>query len=102
MKLKRYNEMALQNNRETVRLRDICTEERPEYGLSNGWNLIKSEECNFDAEKGFIDHECIIQRKSDSKYFKFEYTQFGYNGTDLLEQTASEVFRRAVTTYEYY
>lgn len=100
MSLKRFNEMA--SGRESVRMRDICTSERLENGLENGWDILEDEEFGFDAEKGFIDHKCILQRQSDKKFFKVEYTQYGFNGTDLLDQTADEVYRRAVTTYEYY
>lgn len=103
MKIEKFNEMNNHgNHRIRVRLVDICDSERPEYGLHDGWNFIEDKECNFDAEKGFIDHECIIHRDSDNKFFKFTYTQFAYHGTDLLEQVAEEVFRRAITTYEYY
>lgn len=99
MKIKRVNEMAEQ--REKIRLRDICDDNRLDRGLFFGWKNIEDNECDFDAEKGFIDHECVIQRESDGKYFKFTYTQFGYNGSDLLEQTAEEVKRKEKTIYYY-
>lgn len=60
-------------------------------------NVIKEEIISFDKEKGFIDKEVIFQRKSDGKYFKFEYTEFGYGGNDILEKKAEEVFKEIKT-----
>lgn len=51
-------------------------------------------EKNFDAEKGFVDYEVVIQRYSDGKFFKFTYTQFGHNGDDIREQIAYEVEKK--------
>lgn len=53
---------------------------------------ISDKQLNFDAEKGFTDHEVVIQRFSDGKYFQFTYTEFGHNGDDIREQIATEVF----------
>jgi len=98
--LKVYEQLNRQG-RERVQLRGICNREHLEDGLIDGWELIEDEECDFDAEKGFIDHRCIIQRTSDKKFFKVTYTQFGYNGTDLLDKTAVEVERKERKTYYY-
>jgi hypothetical protein len=67
----------------------------------DGYKLIQDTEKDFDKEKGFINHEIIIQRISDMKYFKFTYTEFGHNGSDLLEQVAGEVVRKEKITYYY-
>ena len=63
--------------------------------------LIKEVKQNFDAEKGYIDYETVIQRISDKKFFKFTYTQFGYNGNDMKNQIAEEVFEKEKMTKYY-
>lgn len=60
----------------------------------NDWDtceFISDIEKNFDAEKGFIYHEVVIQRLTDGKFFKFTYTQFRHNGNNIQEQIATEV-----------
>lgn len=86
--------------REKIRIGDIHTEEYPEDW--DGYILIKQDECDFDGEKGFVDYNCVIQRLSDGKFFGFQYTQFGHNGSDLLDQTMEEVFpkQKTITVYE--
>lgn len=66
-----------------------------------GFRVVQDEECNFDSGKGYIDHEMVIRRMSDDKYFKFTYTQYGYSGSDCLEQTAVECVRKEKTIYYY-
>lgn len=86
--------------RETVQLIDLAKNDK--YPNDNNlhiddWDTVKvisREMISFDAEKGFIDEKVIFQRKSDEKYFKFEYTKFGYEGDDILEQEAEEVFKK--------
>jgi hypothetical protein len=86
--------------RETIKIRDVHDQDYPEDW--EGYILIEQDECDFDAEKGFVDYKCVVQRISDDKYFGFKYTQFGYNGSDLLDQTMKEVFEKTktITVYE--
>jgi len=88
--------------REIINIRDITGSDYP-YDIE-GYEMVEDDECGFDAEHGFIDHKCVIYRKSDKKYFSFKYTQFGYNGTDLLKQKMKEVFPKektiTITVYE--
>ena len=85
--------------REKVRIKDVHIEDYPEDW--DGYILLEQNECNFDAEKGFVDYKCVVQRLSDDKFFGFEYTQFGHNGSDLLEQTMEEVFEKTKTVTYY-
>lgn len=93
--------------REIVYMEDLATNAKyPDNDdlYVDDWDTIKiisKKENNFDAEKGFVDIEMIFQRKSDSKFFKVNYTQFGYNGDDIREQKAHEVFKKT-KTIEYY
>lgn len=48
------------------------------------FNFIQEEQCEIDLCKGYITYEVIIQRVSDSKYFKGEYTDSDY--WDLSER----------------
>lgn len=52
---------------------------------------VERKQISFDSEKGFVDYRVVIQRISDGKFFKFEYTQFGCNGNNIREQIAVEV-----------
>lgn len=85
--------------KETIKLSEVHKYDYPED--LDGYKLIKEDQTDFDAEKGFVDKEVVIQRLEDGKYFKFTYTQFGHNGSDLLEQTAEEVIRKEKTIYIY-
>ena len=62
---------------------------------------VQDIQVGYDAEKGFIDHEIVVKHNSDGKYFKFEYTQFGHSGSNILEQTAREV-QEKTKTVKYY
>lgn len=64
-------------------------------------NLIEDVEKDFDGEKGFIDHEIVVQRISDEKFFKFTYTEYGQGDNNMSEQTAVEVFEKE-KTIKYY
>ena len=86
--------------REKFEISSVHDQDYPEDW--DGFVLIEQNEADFDGEKGFVDYECVIQRLSDDKFFGFTYTQFGHNGSDLLEQTAKEVFpkQKTITVYE--
>lgn len=94
--------------REKIKIADIATNAKyPDDNdlCMDDWDtvwVIERKEKDFDADKGFIDYECVVQRRSDEKFFKFTYTQFGYNGDDARDQTAEEVFpkEKTITVYE--
>lgn len=90
--------------REKIYMSDIYSEGNDfPWDLSkSGYGFIKDEHIHYDAEKNMIDIEVIFQRESDGKYFKVEYTQYNYDGDNLEEQTAEEVFpkSKSITVYE--
>ena len=65
------------------------------------FRTIEDTEHSYDPEKNMVDHDMIVQRKSDGKYFKFTYTQYHYSGSNILEQTAHEVFQKTKTVTYY-
>jgi hypothetical protein len=93
--------------RETVKIKDLAKNDKyPDHKdlCIDDWDTCGTAsriEKNFDAEKGFVDYEIVIQRWSDGKYFKFTYTQFGHNGDDILEQTGVEVFPKTIEVVVY-
>lgn len=61
------------------------------------WDTIKVIENKIesaDTEKGFTDQVLIFQRLSDGKYFRVDYTEYGHNGDNLIEQKGYEVFKK--------
>lgn len=84
-------------SKETIRVADLAKNAKYPNNTDlciDDWDTchcVHREERDFDAEKGFIDYEIVIQRYLDNKFFKFVYTQFGHNGDDMLEQIAYEV-----------
>ena len=89
---------------EQIEMSELANNDGKEYRLDD-WKSIKviqTEQIGFDAEKGFCDYQVVFKRLSDGKLFMFEYTQFGYNGDDILEQTAIEVEakQKTITYYE--
>ena len=65
--------------------------------------VISETKESFDGEKGMVEMELILQRNSDGKFFKVNYYDWGRGNSDILEQTAVEVFPKTetitVTTY---
>jgi len=94
-------ETELKNGK--FKLSEIIDDEffEPEWDEFIGFKFIDIESGYMDLEKGFVDFECIIQQNSDKKYFKFSYTKYGYNGSNILEQEAYEVKRYQKITYFY-
>ena len=68
---------------------------------TKGWSCVQAEQVGYDAEKNMIDWECIIKRLSDGKFFKFEYTQYNYNGSDLQNEIATECIAKTKTITYY-
>lgn len=93
--------------KETIKVADLATnaEYPDETGLSidewDTYEVIEEKQTSYDREKGFVNYDIIVQRLSDSKFFKFSYTQFGHNGDNILEQTAYEV-QEKTKTVKYY
>lgn len=62
--------------------------------INNSWEInpykdytfIKDTIISSDQEDGGADHELIIQRISDSKYFKILYTDWDIDNTDYDEE----------------
>ena len=95
--------------KEKIKVKDLAKNAKyPEYKnlCIDDWDTcvsIQDKEKDFDASKGFIDHEIVIKRLSDDKFFKFSYTEFGTNGNDMLEQIAIEVEEKTkIKTIYYY
>lgn len=87
-------------SRETINVKDLAkNDEYPDdKNLDpDDWdtcNVISQTQISYDSEKGFVDYEVVIQRFSDDKFFKFQYTQFSHYGDDILEQKAWEVHKK--------
>lgn len=66
------------------------------------FKLLKIEQTDFDGEKGFCNYKCILQRESDSKFFKVIYTDYGRGQDNFKDQTAFEVIekQKIVSYYE--
>ena len=86
--------------REKIRIRDVHDVDYPDDW--DGFALVETKEKDYDSEKGFVDYECVVKRLSDGKFFKFSYTQYGHNGSSLLEETMVEAFPRekVITVYD--
>ncbi len=88
--------------RETIKFKD----EKEVEGIIHEWNdecdfnIIESTQKYFDSEKGYVDYDIIIQRKSDSKYFKGEYSQWGQGVMDI-DLSFKEVFQYQTTITKY-
>lgn len=87
--------------KEKIKLSDISEGYNHEEYIDKLYSWVADKQINFDAEKGYIDYEVIIQRNSDDKFFKYTYTQFGYNGDDILDQVATEVQEKQRIEYYY-
>jgi len=67
-----------------------------------GFTVVDEKIISTDNEKGFSDIEIILKQDiPNGNYFKVTYTQYGYNGSDFLEQTAYRVERKTKTIYYY-
>ncbi len=65
------------------------------------YKIIDEKQTSFDSEKGFAGFETIIQRKSDNKFFKVEWTDYGQGNNNLREVEGEEVVRKEKITYYY-
>lgn len=60
--------------------------------FADGFREIDAIQKDFDGEKGHSTYDYIFQRVSDGKYFKLEYTDYGYNGDNLGDNNLEEVY----------
>ena len=73
----------------------------------DNWEYIDEKTTSTDLEKGLEDKEVILKRKSDGKYFKFEYSRSGHHSLDdealgnIWPLKGKEVFRKEVKTVVY-
>ena len=67
------------------------------------WVLIEDIITSSDTEDGGADHDVVMQRISDGKYFAFCYTDWDmdYNFERDFPEEVSEVFPIQVTKTEY-
>ena len=64
------------------------------------FTLVKYTQIYFDSEKGYTGNEIVIQRKSDGKYFKGEYGDWGHGIYEYYNDW-KEVFPKQITTTIY-
>ncbi len=62
--------------------------------------LVEENQTYYDSEKGCSDYELILQRNSDKKFFKGQYTKWPAGGFQI-ELEIEEVFPTQVTTTIY-
>ena len=87
--------------REIVALRDIAHSDSHAEDSIDGFQVVEEEQVYYDGEKGYIELNCVIQRESDGKYFKFSYTRWPQGNGDLKRQVAHEVKRKERMVYYY-
>jgi hypothetical protein len=111
--IKKFNEMT--ENRETIqidkeKLKVIIfddTYEMKKMGLLvNGikkYSVVEDEITSADEEDGGGEHEVIIKRTSDNKYFKVTYSNWdlNYNFARDFPEHLTEVFPEKVTITVY-
>jgi hypothetical protein len=69
------------------------------------WLWIQEKKVDYDADKSIEYLETILQRRSDGKYFKVEWSENNYHRIDNLNPwplPATEVFpkQKTITVYE--
>lgn len=69
------------------------------------FKIVQENKGYYDSEKGFLDIEMVLQRKSDGKFFTFGFTDFGRGMSSLEEESIvdlEEVFPKKIeiTVYE--
>jgi hypothetical protein len=97
MEIRKFN----QPQKEKIYLKNIIDPRYPNIYDIDGFKGIEMKQSGYDVEKGFCDWDCVIQRISDGKYFKFTFTEFGHNGNSMAEEIAVEVNKKTKTIYFY-
>lgn len=91
-------------NREKIKFKNKEEAENilSEYGEEPNelYELIEENERYFDSEKGYVEYDVIIKRRTDSKFFKGSYLKAG-GGYEEYELDAIEVFPEVITTTIY-
>lgn len=72
------------------------------------YEYIQDDVSYVDLDKSYEDHEVVIKRTSDGKYFKFGYSSSSYHdifsegmGWDGFPAKAEEVFPRTIEVIVY-
>ena len=102
MIIKRFNESV----RERINLSNIEHLESlihgESYALKNtDYELVDVIKGRFDGEKGYVEYDIIIKRKSDDRYFKGEAEDWG-KGERSVDPNFVEVYpkQKTITTYD--
>lgn len=69
------------------------------------FKLVQEGKGYYDSEKGFLDIEMVVKRKSDGKFFTFGFSDFGQGMSSLEDEPIvdlKEVFPKKIeiTVYE--
>jgi len=72
------------------------------------YDFVSDEIDNYDLDKSYEDHEVIIKRNLDNKYFKFDYSSSSYHdlfsdgmGWEGFPKKVYEVFPKTITKVIY-
>ena len=82
--------------REIVKISDFSDTDHYDDWDDEIVEVVDDVTWSIELEKGLVEHNCVFIRYSDYKYFRFSFNTW-VGGTDLLRQTATEVFPRTVT-----
>ena len=91
-----------QIKRETIKISDITNDRNLVIDDLPGFILLEQDPVSWDSEKGFADYKCILQRRTDDKFFAVTYTEYGCGQDDLYESELEEVFpvTKTIVVYE--
>lgn len=97
--------MAAKKKREVVNIpvkivHEILSEE------TEDWVIVEDELIDNDQEKGIEDHEVVVRRVEDNKFFTFSYYSGNYedwfdHNRKVKEVEFVEVFPKKVTVTKY-
>lgn len=92
----------MNNKREIIKVSDITTNRYISVDDLPGFYLVESKQIGWNNEKGFANFKCILYRKSDERFFKIEYTEYGHGEDDIFESELEEVFpvEKTIIVYE--
>lgn len=92
--------------KEKIDVSTLVENQRDLEGLLNdecliyGFKLIEQIQENFDGEKGYVEYDIIIQRKTDGKFFKGTGEDWGRGEQEVIPYFY-EVQRKEKTIYYY-
>ena len=94
------SEVSILLAREEVEFTDEQLKEWP-YGKMEGYRTVSIHQTYFDSEKNYVQKEVVVERISDNKFFKSEFSDWGSGGKEWLSYTFTEVFPKQITTTIY-